>query len=179
MKPPPETTSDDWDPYDEYEDDDEKNRSLPEMEETVDTNDILIDHQSAYNKIINAEVHLHNQDHITTGKVKRRVLGLDGRTAGSYYENPMLNSTVYKVEFPDRDAKEYAANVIAENMLTQVVYKGFTNTMMEGNLNHDRDENNTVHIKDKYVRTYSNQKIVRKSTAGWKLQILWKNKSES
>eukprot|EP00957_Ditylum_brightwellii_P034004 2575514-Ditylum_brightwellii.AAC.1 len=34
MNPSPETTLDDWDQYDEYEDDDEKARSLPEMEET-------------------------------------------------------------------------------------------------------------------------------------------------
>eukprot|EP00957_Ditylum_brightwellii_P074701 5678046-Ditylum_brightwellii.AAC.1 len=34
MNPPPVTTPDDWDPYDEYEDDDKKARSLPEMEET-------------------------------------------------------------------------------------------------------------------------------------------------
>ena len=50
---------------------------------------------------------------------------------------------------------------------------------MEGIIDHDRDENTTVHIKDKYVKTYSNQRRLRKSTAGWKLQILWKDKSES
>eukprot|EP00957_Ditylum_brightwellii_P182089 13873183-Ditylum_brightwellii.AAC.1 len=59
MSPPPETTPDDQDPYDEYEDDDEKARSFPEMEETVDANGTLIDQQSACNKIINAEVQLH------------------------------------------------------------------------------------------------------------------------
>eukprot|EP00957_Ditylum_brightwellii_P136225 10389251-Ditylum_brightwellii.AAC.1 len=62
------------------------------MEETVDANGTLIDQQSAYNKSINAEVQLHHQDHITT---------------------------VYKVEFPDREVKKYAANTIAENMLMQ------------------------------------------------------------
>eukprot|EP00957_Ditylum_brightwellii_P140043 10670694-Ditylum_brightwellii.AAC.1 len=65
MNSPPETTPDDWDPCDEYEDNDEKARSLPEMEETVDANGTLIDQQSAYNKIINTEVQLHHQDHIT------------------------------------------------------------------------------------------------------------------
>eukprot|EP00957_Ditylum_brightwellii_P052706 3995477-Ditylum_brightwellii.AAC.1 len=81
----------------------------------------------------------------------------------------MLNSTVYEVEFPDKEVKEYAANTIAENMLMQVDHEGFTTTMMEGILDHDRDENTNVHIKDKYVRKYPNQKRLRKSTAGWKL----------
>eukprot|EP00957_Ditylum_brightwellii_P135191 10307635-Ditylum_brightwellii.AAC.1 len=89
------------------------------MEETVDANGTLIDQQPAYDKIINAEVQLHHQDHIATGKVKRRALGPDGRTAGSYHDNPMLNSTVYKVEISDGEIKEYASNVIAENVLTQ------------------------------------------------------------
>eukprot|EP00957_Ditylum_brightwellii_P079278 6028655-Ditylum_brightwellii.AAC.1 len=60
-------------------------------------------------------------------------------------------------------------------MLTQVDYERFTTTMMEGIINHDRDENTAVYIKFKYVRTYSDQKRLRKSTAGWKLQILWKD----
>eukprot|EP00957_Ditylum_brightwellii_P197113 15017467-Ditylum_brightwellii.AAC.1 len=101
MKPQPETTPNDWDPYDEYEDEDEKARSFPEMEEIVDANDTLIDQQPAYNKIINTEVQLRHQDHLTTGKVKKKALGPNGRTAGSYHDNPMLNSTVYKVEFAD------------------------------------------------------------------------------
>eukprot|EP00957_Ditylum_brightwellii_P052013 3945376-Ditylum_brightwellii.AAC.1 len=103
------------------------------MEETVDAIGTLIDQQPAYNMIIN---------------VKRRALGLDGRTADSYHDKPMLNSTIYKVEFPDVEVKEYAANMIAKNMLTQVDYEGFTTTMMDGIINHDRDENTAAHIRD-------------------------------
>eukprot|EP00957_Ditylum_brightwellii_P052424 3976028-Ditylum_brightwellii.AAC.1 len=64
-------------------------------------------------------------------------------------------------------------------MLTQVDFEGFTITMMEGTIDHGRDENTAAHMKDKYVRKYSNQRRLRKSIAGWKLQILWKDKSES
>eukprot|EP00957_Ditylum_brightwellii_P028627 2162760-Ditylum_brightwellii.AAC.1 len=66
MNPPPDTTPDDRDPYDEYADDDEKARSLPEMEEKVDAIGTMIDQQPAYDKIINAEVQLNQRDHITT-----------------------------------------------------------------------------------------------------------------
>eukprot|EP00957_Ditylum_brightwellii_P092133 7014689-Ditylum_brightwellii.AAC.3 len=74
-------------------------------------NGTMIDQQPAYNKIINAEVQLCHQDHMTKGKVKRRVLGPDGRTAGSYHDIPILNSTMYEVEFPNGRVKEYVANV--------------------------------------------------------------------
>eukprot|EP00957_Ditylum_brightwellii_P080268 6105455-Ditylum_brightwellii.AAC.1 len=66
MNPPPETTPNDQDQYDECEDDNEIARSLAEMEETVDANGTLIDQQPTCDEIINAEVQLHHQDHSTT-----------------------------------------------------------------------------------------------------------------
>eukprot|EP00957_Ditylum_brightwellii_P207240 15352107-Ditylum_brightwellii.AAC.1 len=110
INPLPETTPNDQDTYDEYKDDDEIASSLPEVEETVDAIGTLIDQQQAYNRIINAEVQLHCQDHLTTGNIKMRVIRPDYRTSGLYHDNPKLNPTVYEVEFPDREVKEYAAN---------------------------------------------------------------------
>eukprot|EP00957_Ditylum_brightwellii_P154699 11774340-Ditylum_brightwellii.AAC.1 len=55
-------------------------------------------------------------------------------------------------------------------MLMQVGYEGFTTTMIEGIMDHDRDETTAVYMKNKYVRAYSNQNRLRKSTAGWKLK---------
>eukprot|EP00957_Ditylum_brightwellii_P072088 5479880-Ditylum_brightwellii.AAC.1 len=81
INPPPEMTPDDWGPYKEYEDEDEKARSLSEKEETVDTNSRLIDQQPSYDRITNVEVQLHHQEYLITGKVKRRVLRPNGRTA--------------------------------------------------------------------------------------------------
>ena len=52
--------------------------------------------------------------------------------AGTYDDNPFLNTIIYEVEFPDGQVKDYAANVIAENMLTQVDSDGFTLSMMDG-----------------------------------------------
>ena len=42
----------------------------------------------------------------------------------------MLNPMVYDVEFQDGTIIEYAADVIAENMLTQVDEYGYTLTLM-------------------------------------------------
>ena len=51
---------------------------------------------------------------------------------GSYDENPFLNSIIYDVEFNDGTVKEYSANVVAKNMLTQVDSYGFSTNMMNG-----------------------------------------------
>ena len=44
-------------------------------------------------------------------------VGNDGQKFGTFHDTPILNSTVYDVEFPDGEVKEYASNVIAKNML--------------------------------------------------------------
>ena len=63
-------------------------------------------------------------------KAKKQALEPDGQTTGSYEKNTMLNSIIYEVEFEDGHIKEYSANTIAENMLTQVYFDGFTLTMI-------------------------------------------------
>jgi roadblock/LC7 domain-containing protein len=61
-------------------------------------------------------------------------------TAGTYDDNPMLNLIVYKDEFPDGQVKEYAANIIAENMLTQVDSDGYSTTILKAIINYCKDE---------------------------------------
>eukprot|EP00957_Ditylum_brightwellii_P050389 3820824-Ditylum_brightwellii.AAC.1 len=52
----------------------------------------------------------------------------------------MMNTMIYNVEFPDRQEHEYAANIIAENMLTQVDLDGYTKNLMELIVDYKKDE---------------------------------------
>ena len=65
----------------------------------------------------------------------QRTIGPDGQVTGTYDNNPFLNS-IYDVEFPDGQVKEYAANIIPENMLTQVDSDGMSTTLMEAIVDH-------------------------------------------
>mgnify|MGYP001272535206 CR=1 FL=1 len=100
---------------------------------------------------------------------------------GKYDDNPSLNSIIYDVEFPDGTVKEYSANVIAENMLTQVDSDGFTMTLMEGIIDHKVDAAAAAAVSksDGYVTTRSGCKKLRITTCGWKLLVSWKDGSES
>ena len=74
---------------------------------------------------------------------------------------------IYEVEFPDGQLKEYAANVIAENMLTQVVSDGFSLTII---IDYRKDdEYQAVSKAGKYLTTPFGQKRRRKTTVGWTL----------
>ena len=114
-----------------------------------------------------------------TAKVIQRSLGADGVIVGTYDDKPALNSIVCDVEFPDGNIREYAANVIAENMLTQVDEDGFSLSLMEGIVDDKRYPVTALSKDDKYVVTRRGQKRLRKTTVGWKLLIRWMDGSES
>ena len=139
----------------------------------------LLNQHPAYDRIINTEVALQLEEVVTTGKVTRRTLGPDGQVAGTYDDNPFLNTIIYEVEFPDGQVKDYAANVIAENMLTQVDYNGFTLTMMDGIIDCERDDAVVIPKSDAYVVTRRGRKRHRRTTVGWKLLVKWSDGSES
>ena len=165
--------------YEEYEDDDEKARVVPDIEDSVDATGKLLNQEPAYDRILHSEVSLQLGEEMATGKVMRRAIGPDGTTAGTYDSNPYLNSMIYEVQFPDGQVKEYAANVIAENMLTQVDSDGYALTMLDAIIDYHKDEAVAVPKNDSHVVTPRGQKRPRKTTVGWKLLVKWKDQSES
>ena len=85
---------------------------------------------------------------------------------GSYDDNPLQNSIVYEVEFPDGQVKEYSANIIAENMLSQVDSEGFSTSIMQSIVDYKKDEAVAIPMSEKYITTRSGQRRLRKSTMG-------------
>ena len=69
--------------------------------------------------------------------------------------------------------KDYAANVIAENMLTQVDSDRFTLTMMDGIIDYEKDNAVAIPKSDAYVVTRHGRKRHRRTTVGWKLLVKW------
>ena len=122
-------------------DDDEMDGPVesPNHEDILDSMGRILEQQPAFNKIINAEVMIQNGDEMAMGKVTRRSLEDDGRMTGTYHDNPFLNTITYDVEFPDGQVKEYGANIIAENMLTQVDSDGYSLSLMDSIIDHQRD----------------------------------------
>ena len=99
-----------------------------------------------------------------TGKVKKCALGPDWRMMGSWSNNPIMNSMIYEVEFPDRQVKEYSANIIAENILSQVDSNGYSMQLMQAIVDYKRDDSMAVQMANQYVYTKSGQKRLCKST---------------
>lgn len=166
-------------PEDDDRSSDTDDEVTPDVEDIVDSTGRLLDQQPYYDKLINAEIMLQQDDKVQMGKVKGRTIGPHGGTMGSYDDNPILNSLIYDVEFPDGEVKEYAANILAENMFSQVDSEGHSKLLMKEIIDWRRDPATAVPMDDKYLTTRSGQRRLRKTTQGWDLLVSWKDGTES
>ena len=130
----------------------------PNHEDILESTGRILQQQPAFDKIINAEVMIQNGDEMAMGKGDRRSLDADGRMTGTYHDNPFLNTITYDIEFPDGQVKEYGANIIAENMLTQVDSDGYSLSLMDSIIDHQRDPSQAIPIEDIYNMTKSGKK---------------------
>ncbi len=171
-----EHDSDEWEPY---QDGDETPREFADIEEPVDSNGVLLNEQPAYDRIINAEVQLQKDGgEVETARVVGRTIGDDGRTIGTYSDNPTMNTVVYDVEFADGVVREYSANLIAQNMIAQCDDDGFSKSLMEGIVDYKKEET-ALSKSEARVVTRRGQPRLRKTTQGWKLLVRWRDGNES
>ena len=75
--------------------------------------------------------------------LKAKVFGqkrdADGNPVGQACSNPILDTHEYKVEFTDGSREIYMANLIAENMYSQVSEEGQQYTLMSEIIDHKAD----------------------------------------
>lgn len=153
------------DVYEPYEPDAEK----PEVANFTPNN--------LYDALISAEVILPKGDILAPATVTRRKRDVDGNPVGTAHPNPILDTRVYEVEFPDGHTEEYAANIIAQNVYSQVDAEGRRYLLLDEIINHNKDHT-AIHADDKWIQKGANKQLKR-TTQGWKLQVRWKDGSTS
>lgn len=173
---PPQEESQRLTDFDPYEDDEEQPHEIPAVDDPMDATGRAIDVQPVYDQLINAELLLPHEGEFKPARVMGRTTDQNGAAHGTYNSNPILNTMTYDVSFDDGNVKEYAANIIAENLLNQVDDEGFTITRLQCILDHRKNED-AVSREDMYLKTRSGKRI-RKTTVGWSLLIRWHDSSE-
>jgi hypothetical protein len=101
----------------------------------------------------------------------------EGKPIGYAHANPLLDSRRYKIEYVDGGhLDKLTANVIAENLISQVDEKG-RRPMMLGEIMDHRVLHNAIRRSEgTYVNSYGVKR--RKMTAcGWELLVEWKDGS--
>ena len=125
---------------------------------------------------MSTQVILPTGDHVLRGQVESRKRDANGNPVGRANTNPILDTRLYNVEFPDGHIAAYIANVIAKNMYAQVDTEGHTIVIMDEIIDHGII-GSAVSADDLYVTTKNGKKHMRRTTQGWKLCVLWKDGS--
>jgi len=162
---------DDWD-LELYEDDVDGGPPLIPEADLVDATGKPVLQQLFTDTLINAEVLLPHEESTALATVLRRSVDENGRMIGTYNDNPLLNTMVYDCVFPDGTTKEYAANVIAENIYNSVDFDGYASSSSYVIVDHRRSAD-AITLKDKYFVTKSGTKRIRQTTKGWSMLIEW------
>ena len=145
--------------------DDEVPRDIT-VADCVDANVKPILTKSLTNVMIGAEVLIPQGEEQKLSKVIRQAVDKNGTALGNHAVNPLLNTLLYDVEFPDGAVRRYAANIIAENVLAQCDADGFYNNVMATVLYHKRD-GTSVPMLEKYFTTKHGTRTMIQSTKGW------------
>jgi hypothetical protein len=136
--------------------------------------------EETYDKLLSAEVSLPRGDFQFIRRVIGRKRDAEGRPVGRSNTNPILDTRVYEVEFPDGTINEYAANILAEALYAQVDVDGNCYLLLKEIIDHKKDS--TALSKDEYStwNPHGSRNPSRKyTTKGWQLQCHWADGSTS
>ena len=107
-------------------------------------------------------------------KVVRRTVDENGKVIGTFDNNPILNSMIYECEFPDGVTKQYAANIIAENILQSVDSQGYSSHALDSIVDCKKD-GSAVTKENAYITSKQGVCSLRQTTIGWNFQVRWKD----
>jgi hypothetical protein len=126
----------------------------------------------------NAEIYLPHGDRLEIAKVIGRKRNADGNYVGRAHKIPKLDSRIFVVRFPDGDEKDIAYNILAEHLYSQIDSEGKRHRLFNGIINHRRLDS-AIDKTDQYRLMNNGRRTKKKTTAGWDLEIEWKDGSTS
>ena len=97
----------------------------------------------------------------------------DRNPIGRRHNNFYLDTRKYEVELSDGTTEEYYANVIAENLFSQVDSEGRQYVLMKEISDHKKDET-ALPTTDGWIQMPNGRKVRKRTTKGWSLLVEWK-----
>ena len=115
---------------------------------------------------------------VQQARVKQRVVDDEGKAIGTPHDNPILDLRQYEVEFLDGETEIMTANLIAENILSQVDDNGHVHLMLDEIEDH-RVLNDAVPKSEGTYTTREGTTRKKRTTKGWDLLVSWKDGSSN
>ncbi len=85
-----------------------------------------------------AQLYLPHGYRTEIAKIEGRKRNADGNFIGRRHANPMLDSSIYVVEFPDGKQPDVSFNTIAEHLFTQIDSEGNLTRIFKGIVGHQK-----------------------------------------
>jgi hypothetical protein len=130
--------------YSAFQDDiDLDDNVLPYGDELIDAKEIEANeaYLEALDTYIGAQVVVPGRDsQPILAKVRKRKRDSSGEPIGNANPNPILDSRIYELEFPDGRLEEYGVNIIAENMMAQVDQDGWDTGLLHEVISFRKDD---------------------------------------
>jgi len=121
-----------------------EDHEIPEIYDPVDPEEEKPDiddyNEETYDKFTSAEVILPKGDYQYIARVLGRKRDSTGQPIGRYNKNPILDTIIHEVEFPVGSIHEYAANVLAESLYSQVDQDGNRWLLLKDIIGHPKDK---------------------------------------
>mmetsp|Transcript_8647 Transcript_8647/g.12593 ORF Transcript_8647/g.12593 Transcript_8647/m.12593 type:complete len:946 (-) Transcript_8647:1039-3876(-) len=127
----------------------------------------------SYDEYLSAQLVLPVGEELRRGEVVRRRRDQNGRPVGIRNSNPILDTREYEVIFPDGSSQSYSANVIAENLYSQVDDEGRSYSILQEIVDHEKDDS-AVTLEELAA---SGKPCF--TTVGWRFLVSWKDGSTS
>ncbi len=128
----------------------------------------------SYDEYLTAQVLLPHGGKASKATVVCRKRDHDGRPIGKRHANPLLDTRLYEVEFPDGTMKAVSANLIAENLLSQVDDEGRSYSILREIVDH-RTNGQALSKDDGFTTDRKGKRHPRITTQGWELQVEWRD----
>jgi hypothetical protein len=102
----------------------------------------------------------------------------DGKPIGKRNENPLLDTRVYEVQYPNGATTEITANLSAENIFSQVDQEGCSYSVHREIVDH-HSNSHALKKGDGYEIGSNGQRRPKHMIIGWELQVEWQDGSMS
>ena len=144
----------------------------PEIYEIIDNSDEERVSNS-YDQYIGDEVVLPDQkSDKLMGNVGKHVI-YDDTSAGEVNYNAIHDKYLYEIEYTDGTTEQLAANIIAENMMSQVDSEGHKYQVLTEVTDHKKDDSDIAKVNS-FIKSSSVNLHRKRKNCLWKLLVEWK-----
>ena len=149
--------------------------SIPESDD-LKYNDTL--GKELQDKYVGICVLLPRGDTLNEGVVLNQKRTADGNLLqGKESTNPILETRVYEVQFPDGGISEYTTNIIVESLYSNCDDNGQQYSLLKGIFDH-RKTDKEIPMSNGHVEL-NGVKRKQITTAGWEFRFIWEDGSTS